>query len=310
MRTTHRDYADEQGDFYRLARFVVDNNTDVRTYSTWCIGRLVDWKYGLYDSKTAVPDFCARNAHLWFDGFQRLAGFAISEYGGTDFAIITHAGYRLLFEEILMWAMANWGERGPTLSIEIRAVQSMEAAVLEQCGFWKKAEFFTERFDLTAELAPRAALEAGFTIVDMASHPDYRAQRLLRDNAFHGADPVSDARLQHELLFFNHSQRGPIYHPQADLCVVAPDGRFVAGCEALIDAHNAEADIERVCTHSDFRRRGFARAVIQECMHRLQVMGMRTAYIAGYSPGAIALYASLGAVQRSTAYVYEVTLDA
>jgi predicted GNAT family acetyltransferase len=47
---------------------------------------------------------------------------------------------------------------------------------------------------------------------------------------------------------------------------MAEDGRFAAGAEALINAPGLEADIERVCTHSDFRKRGFARAAIQECL--------------------------------------------
>ncbi len=85
---------------------------------------------------------------------------------------------------------------------------------------------------------------------------------------------------------------------------MAEDGRMVSGCEALIDAHNVEADIERVCTHSAFRRRGFARAVIQECLIRLHRMGIRTAYITGYSPEAIALYGSLGHVGESKSLIY------
>ncbi|MEN9935293.1 MAG: hypothetical protein RLZZ387_1872 [Chloroflexota bacterium] len=58
---------------------------------------------------------------------------------------------------------------------------------------------------------------------------------------------------------------------------MAPAGRLVAGCEALIDARNLEADIERVCTHSAFRGRGFVRAVIVVCMERLRAIGMRGA---------------------------------
>src|SRR5690606_10867090 len=145
---------------------------------------------------------------------------------------------------------------------------------------------FTRRFDLSAEPQSRVPLEKGFTIVDMATHPDYVAQRVLRNDAFRNRRDASEEELRRQLRFYNHSHKGPLYHPQTDLCVMAPDGRFVAGCEALIDAHNLEADIERVCTHSEFRRRGFARAVIQECMARLRQMGMRYAYIAGYSPEA------------------------
>ena len=36
----------------------------------------------------------------------------------------------------------------------------------------------------------------------------------------------------------------------------------VAGREPLIDARNVAADVERVCPHSAYRRRGVARAAI------------------------------------------------
>lgn len=305
MKTTHRAYSEEAGDFRRLCRFVIDNNESIRAYSTWCIGRLVDWKYGLWENKTTVPDFRERNAQLWFDSFERLAGFVISEEGDSNFAIITLAGYRFLFAEMLQWALANWSERGPKFSLEITTRQRMEAETLERAGFQKQADFFRQTFDLTQELAPRAPLEAGFSIVDMAAHPDYRGQRILRDDAFGGRSDVPEADLQREMLFYGHSRQGPIYHPQTDLCVMAPDGQLVSGCEALLDAHNREADIERVCTHSAFRQRGFARAVIQECLYRLRDMGLRKAHIAGYSPEAIGLYASLGGGEKTTFYIYE-----
>lgn len=51
--------------------------------------------------------------------------------------------------------------------------------------------------------------------------------------------------------------------------------------------------------------RGFSRAVIQECMFRLRDMGVRNAYIGGYSPVAIALYGSLGHVDELKCFVYE-----
>lgn len=305
MRTTHRGYDEAAGDFSRLCRFVVAHNEHVRAYSTWCLGRLVDWKYGLYERKLAVAGFCERNARLWFDGFGDLAAFAISEDGGPEFAIVMAAGYRFLFEEILAWLLEGWADRGPRRSTEITERQTLEAAVLERYGFQRAATMYTRRFDLAAELPPRPPLAPGFTIVDMHAHPDYREQRLLRADAFGGRATLDEAELRHQLEFYNHTHAGPIYHPQCDLCVMAEDGRFVAGCEALIDARNAEADIERVCTRGGFRRRGFARAVIQECLSRLRAIGMRRAYITGYSPEAIALYGSLGAAAEWPSFIYE-----
>jgi ribosomal protein S18 acetylase RimI-like enzyme len=68
--------------------------------------------------------------------------------------------------------------------------------------------------------------------------------------------------------------------------------------------------VERICTHSDFRRRGLARAVTLACLHRLQEIGMQRAYITGYSEAAVALYASLGESARKTSYIYEMAASA
>lgn len=304
MKTVSRDYSESSGDFNLLARFVIENNPLVRTRSTWSLGRLVDWKYGLYEGKTAYPAFTDQNAHLWFDGYGYLVGFAISESGDAGFAVIALEGYRFLYEEMVRWVMENWHGREPKWSTEITERQTAEAALLRSLGFSLRSTFFTRRFDLTLQPASQFPLEDGFTLVDMATRPDYMAQRILRDDAFKGRGDMTEEELRRELRFYNYGQAGPLYHAETDLCVMAPDGQFVAGCEALIDAHNLEADIERVCTHSDFRQRGFARAVIQECLRRLHQIGLRSAYITGYSPEAIALYGSLGAVDESEAFVY------
>jgi GNAT superfamily N-acetyltransferase len=247
----------------------------------------------------------SQNAHIWFDGFDLVAGLAISENGKADVAILTAAGYRVLFAEMLQWTVDNWGKDRPELSIEISARQEAEAALLEDRGFSYQFSFYTFHYDLQAGLAERVPLEPGFAIVDMHTRPDYRAQRVLRYNAFRGPSALSEEELDRLVALYSHARQSPIYHAPTDLCVVAPDGSFVSGCEALIDAHNTEADVERVCTHSRYRRRGFARAVIQECFYRLRDMGLERAYISGYSPEAIGLYGSLGARRQSERLIYK-----
>lgn len=305
MKTTHRAYAEEAGDFKRLSRFFIAHADHLRRHSTWCLARFVDWPYGPIGGKLPTPGFLSRNAHLWFDGFDLVAGLAISEDGRSDVTILTVAGYRFLFAEILQWSLENWGKDRPELSIEISARQEPEAALLEDRGFSYDASFYTFHYDLQAGLGGRVPLERGFAIVDMETRPDYRAQRVLRYDAFRGPGDLSAEELDRLVALYSHARQSPIYHAPTDLCVVAPDGSFVSGCEALIDAHNNEVDVERVCTHSGYRRRGFARAVIQECFYRLRDMGLARAYISGYSPGAIALYGSLGAQERSERLVYK-----
>lgn len=308
MKTTHRNYSEENGDFQRLAQFFTSHRANRRTQTTWCLGRLVDWKYALYENKRAYASFCEENAHLWFDGFGELAGFAICESGDAGFSILTLDGYRFLYEEMLGWVLETWKGRvkeRSRFSTEITEHQGWEMKILGRYGFRIEAPFFTRRFDLTGELAPRLPLEPGFVIVDMKSHPDARAQAFLRANAFQQKSTLTEEELNNRLKYYNHSCNGPIYHPETDVYVMAEDGRFAAGAEALINAAGLEADIERVCTHSDFRKRGFARAAIQECLYRLKDMGIHNAYITGYSQAAIALYGSIGAVDEVKSFFYD-----
>jgi GNAT superfamily N-acetyltransferase len=139
----------------------------------------------------------------------------------------------------------------------------------------------------------------------MQMYPDYRAQHILRQNAFSGRNDLSEEEIDRELKLFGYARESPIYHAPTDVCIKAPDGTLVAGCEALIDARNAEADIERVCTHSSYRRRGFGKVVIQECLYRLRDMAIEKAYITGYSEEAIGLYSSLGAQKRTESFIYK-----
>ncbi len=304
MKTTHRNYAETEGDFNRISHFIMAHNAASRTCSTWCLGRFVDWRYAIFDNKLTTFDFWSNSAHLWFNGFGDLAGCAIAESGGGDFAILTHAGYRWLFEEMLAWCEANWSNRTSALTTEITSWQALEAEILERHEFQQTGAFTTAHFDLTAELLPRAPVPPGFTIVDMHACPDYSAQRLLRANAFRNKTAFTAEEMARELARDAYARSNPIYHAPTDLCVRAPDGTFAAGCEALIDSVNAEADIERVCTHTSYRRMGLARAVIQECLVRLKRMGLHRTCITGYSPEAIALYTGLGAQQRTESLLY------
>lgn len=305
MKTTHRAYTGEAGDFVRLCRLVVACRREAWQLTTWCLGRMVDWKYGLWGAKLDSPGFCEENAHLWFDAFGELVGLAISEGGDANIAVITGVGYRFLFPEILDWALNTWAARGPRFTLELTERQDLEARALEAHSFLRGARYLTRRFDLARQPTPATSLEPGFAIVDMDAEPDYRGRRILRANAFQGREDLSEDELREELRLDAVSRGSPIYHAVCDVYVRASDGRLVAGCEALLDAHNAEADIERVCTHSAFRRRGFARAAMLACLERLRAMGMRYTYITGYNDAAIGLYGSLNHVDELCCWIYE-----
>ena len=54
------------------------------------------------------------------------------------------------------------------------------------------------------------------------------------------------------------------------------------------------AEVEKVCTHHLYRRKGLAEAAIRECFRRLYARGIEHAYITGYGEAAKGLYEKLG----------------
>lgn len=48
-------------------------------HSDWTIGRVVDWKYGLWNPAKLDEQLFARYCRLWYDRFGVLAGFMLSE---------------------------------------------------------------------------------------------------------------------------------------------------------------------------------------------------------------------------------------
>lgn len=59
------------------------------------------------------------------------------------------------------------------------------------------------------------------------------------------------------------------------------------------------AEIETICTHSDYRRKGLAEAVIKECMKRLDKLGIKKVYITAWNDITNNLYEKIGPDSRT-----------
>lgn len=141
----------------------------------------------------------------------------------------------------------------------------------------------------------------GFSIIDMTAEPDYIGKIKLSNNAWSNGALAEEAS-EFDILKYEYSRENPCYNPRFDLSVIDRTGRHLSSCAAFIDYKNNCAIIEKVCTHTDFRKRGLAGAVIKECLRRLSAEGIEYAYLGGYSQAAKSLYGSLGAF-KSLSYV-------
>jgi mycothiol synthase len=88
----------------------------------------------------------------------------------------------------------------------------------------------------------------------------------------------------------------PGYHRDLDVVAVAPDGSIAAYVNGWIDSINWIGDFGPVGARPAYRRQGLTRAVLLECMRRMQQLGMnRVSVSTGVSnTAAIRLYESVG----------------
>lgn len=108
------------------------------------------------------------------------------------------------------------------------------------------------------------------------------------------------------VLYRDEVMAKPGYDPAREIVAVAPDGRIAAYTVYWVDGRNQTGHFEPVGTHSAFRRRGLARAVMVEAMARMVDAGMATVTVNhnAENDAARRLYESLGFAKRHETYGY------
>jgi ribosomal protein S18 acetylase RimI-like enzyme len=294
-------------DFEKMWHFLERDYAYRQDHFVWQPSRLGDWMYGLWNEKKYIPLFFRNHAQLWLNDFDELLGFVLSENGDEVIYIFTAHGYDYLYAEILEWTIQHWQPRYPTLKTEVHEYQTEALAQLARSGFCNSGVVATTRaYDLRADRDDTPHLSPLYHIEDMCTNGDWMSKALLLANGFGGQDGVSDF----ELLRYAYSRENPAYDPAFDLSVLTADGVHVSGCVGFCDAPNATAEVEKVCTHNQYRRQGLGEAVIRACFQRLRARGIRRAYITGYSTEANGLYEKLGPCWSKKWYHYVLGVSA
>jgi GNAT superfamily N-acetyltransferase len=306
MTHRHRAFNGESDDFNKMMRFIIEHNRIRQNQFTWSIGRLVDWKYGLWSPIKYFPTFFSQNAELWFDYLGDLIGFAISEGGDGSFTLFTEERHSYLYSEMLEWVIHNWADREGTLTTEVNENQFIEQHTLEAHQFVSQGICeVTRAFDCENVRTMSSDLPAGFTFSTMQANYRPLEQLELKLNAFRKRGDITEL----DIMTHEYVRTSPLYNPAFDFYVMDALGKHVAGCEAFIDVANGSAEIERVCTHSDFRKRGLAKAVLLKCMQALADHGIHRAYITGMEEMTIRLYGTLGHLEETKRCHYTWTRD-
>ncbi|HKM34149.1 MAG TPA: GNAT family N-acetyltransferase [Lachnospiraceae bacterium] len=302
MRIYNRPFDEKQNDYKKMWEFLVQDYSDKKDQFIWTIGRLGDWKYGCWNEQKCFPSFMRKNAQVWLNQ-EELVGFVISENCDNGFTVFAKKGYEFLYSEMLQWVKSSWKDREGEMSTQASEYSDEYIKILEKEGFvWRGQEEISRLYKLSDKVKEGIILDSEFTIEDMLQHPDLEGKAILYNDAWRNGSKVTS----YDMLRYEYNRESPCFHPKFDLSIVNKNGLHVASCVAFIDYQNHYAEIEKVCSHSEYKRKGLAEAVIRECFRRVYNEGVEYAYIGGSSVEAKGLYGELGAMK--TWYLYDFSL--
>jgi len=241
-------------------------------YMLWEAGRMNFWRYNVHAEKEPQGPFFRENVHVWRSDGQ-IVGLCISEYGEDDLFIEVLPEFHFIYPDIFRWINGIWSKSRKKIKIDLYDEDEKKISWLKKDGYTflhhhaNHREYHLDKIDLSYKL------EEGFSIQTCAELNDIPAMVALVQSAFDNPN-YNETRLKGLIS-------SPDYITEYHLAVVSPEKQPVAYCIGWhTPSTENEGYIEPVGTHADFRRRGFAKAMIRECFQRLEANGIKIVAIA------------------------------
>lgn len=291
MLITNRPYY-HSDDFTRLSQFLSFLRPDApHTY----VLHPGDLTWQMFHMLAEYPP--ASLVQLWEDQNSDILGFVLlyPPFGGFTLQIHpTHRG-SALEAEMLQWAEQNLSSnrRNSTL---VNSNDTFRLKLLTERGYQAAGDWLYLDQSLTTP-CPEPHLPPGFVVraVSDAQEADVRA--IVLASAFE-APPLIER--------YRQFMRSPGYNRELDMVAVSPDGQFAAFAMCWVDRESRVGQFEPVGTAPDFRRKGVARAVLEEGLRRMQAHGAERAMVIveAEEQAACRLYEAVGFEVRWTLQWY------
>jgi GNAT superfamily N-acetyltransferase len=281
------DYTFSDAEFEEMWQLLIDSYAITGKPHNWPFAEFENWLYASWDEP---PEYFIGRVHLWRNRAGELIGFC-NLYRTTTFLQV-HPEYRSVEAAMLDWAECNWG--GEKARIETRAYQydAERKELLARRGYEDSgAGANVHAYDVSRPY-PALDLPPGFRIESLAENGNID-DLIATERATFNSDYL-------DRNWFEGKSSAPSYSSDWSLSVISSEGQHVAFALVWVDDQNKVAQIDPVGTHPDFRRRGFAKALLSECFRLLHAAGIRRAYIESAPEPSISnrLYDSLQPVKR------------
>lgn len=256
----------------------------------WTLGRLYAWRYGLWTPEARNPEIFSRSAELFFDGDGVLLGFIVLEECGGNTAAIFARDEEPLLEEMVHFLDLGGNFRN-AYSVYCSENSLLEIEVLRRHKY-VSVGYEDITFEYCAEeiVLPAIDLPDGYTLADGNTFLDIERLERFRFSAF---NPNTDFD-EETAWAYRYARENPFI--KKELCIILLDESkdLVSSCVGYFDAANSDVEIEVVCTKKEEEGKGFAKAVIVECIRRSLEMGAKRVNISGWDPLTKHLYSSFG----------------
>lgn len=276
-----------------ISNFISSVYRTTKQLDDFPLARFEIWVYEHYNENT---DFFADNCHIWRDDSGEIAGILISEDGENGFHLISHPQNTGIFEIMISFLFDSRAKDRNELWTELSAFKRKEHEIYAEYGIVKTESYALTRyydlknFSLMAEIPEDYYIESADMNLNPAKHVE------LVKNAF-GKDFYSEK-------LYEKLRNSPNYHADLDITVYSKTGKAVSACTGWVDPVNRTAEIETVCTHSDYRRKGLARIAMIKCLQKLKEKGVSKAYISSLNDVTHNFYDSFSYKNRQKSYEY------
>ena len=247
------------------------------------------------------------NIHLWMED-ERLIGWTLLSPDEGSFDVFTVPELRgdPREAEMLAKAVDELSELDELQNIWTANDDAERRKWFEENGFTLDEEhaFVYFHHSLSGPI-PDPVLPTGFTLrTSRGTEEDARLRSVASHAAFGSQKPFEE--------YWPRTWRfmqSPIYVPECEIFVIAPDGQIAAYCVIWTDEITKVGHFEPVGTHPDFQRKGLGKSLLFEGLRRLKSEGMSEADVCTNhdNPAAIRLYESVGFKQTKRLLTFKQT---
>jgi mycothiol synthase len=291
---TSRFYETER-DLPQMQGLLMEARSRANDWHYWHVGDLT-WGFFVLACHVNPQEYI----RLWHDDQGTLVGYAVlGEDPSFDCQVRPEYEWSGIETEALAWAATRLTELrkrdvtrwSGTLVSGARQDDAKRMTFLEQHDFRRGAYAEVNLLRLLDEPILESAIPKGCQVRAVAKAGELSNRAAAQREVW---QPWSVGKISDD--DYARLMRLPGYHRDLDLVAVTPDGVIAAYVNGWIDPVNRIGDFGPVGARPAYRRQGLTRAVLLECLRRMQARGMdRVCVSTGDSnTPAIRLYESVG----------------